>query len=274
MRRLSFVITGILALSMGGCGVFGGGDETATEIAPVPSPTVEATVQPSPEPLIAEQPGPRVPPDLIQSTNADQRVAQIQRSRQDPFALLPTTPIIETQAGAAGGGAGGGAAGGGATQVGQRSVPQLPGLPSPQGTGRPGSAVGAGTPGTLPGPLPPSITPITREGSPFATLPPLPQPDLATAVVVTGVVQVGDAVQAIVQAPNELTSRYVRAGQRLSNGQVLVKRIELNEGADPVVVLEQNGVEVFRAVGEGAPASGTPTAAAITPPQLVASQPF
>jgi hypothetical protein len=67
---------------------------------------------------------------------------------------------------------------------------------------------------------------------------------------VTGVIQVGGSYQAIVKAPNEPTSRYIGVGQRLSNGQVLVKRIEINAGGDPVVVLEENGVEVGRTVGE------------------------
>lgn len=78
---------------------------------------------------------------------------------------------------------------------------------------------------------------------------------------VTGVVQVGDSTYAIVNAPNEPTSRYVQAGQRLSNGQVLVRRIETG-GAEPRVVLEQYGIEVDRAVGEGGPASPSAPAAA------------
>jgi hypothetical protein len=88
---------------------------------------------------------------------------------------------------------------------------------------------------------------------------------LAQAVKVTGVVQIGSTVHAIVNAPNEPSSRYVRVGQRLSNGQVLVKRIEMNQGSEPVVVLEQNGVEVQTAVGEGGPAT-EPTAASATVP--------
>jgi hypothetical protein len=55
-------------------------------------------------------------------------------------------------------------------------------------------------------------------------------------------------------------------GQRLSNGQVLVKRIEVNNGASPVVILEQYGREVARRVGEKPVATpdqpGTPTAVA------------
>lgn len=77
---------------------------------------------------------------------------------------------------------------------------------------------------------------------------PIPDPTLARAVEVTGVIQVGSSYQAIVKAPDEPTSRYVSVGQRLSNGRVLVKRIESN-GSEPVVILEESGVEVVRAIG-------------------------
>jgi hypothetical protein len=80
---------------------------------------------------------------------------------------------------------------------------------------------------------------------------------MARAVKVMGVIQIGNTAHAIVQAPNEPTSRYVRVGQRLSNGEVLVKRIEMNRGAEePVVVLEQFGIEVPIAVGQGGPPPG------------------
>jgi hypothetical protein len=81
------------------------------------------------------------------------------------------------------------------------------------------------------------------------TMPPIPQPTLAREVEVTGVVTIGNTTQAIVKAPNEPTSRYVSVGQRLAGGQVLVKRIEMNPGSDPIVVLEENGIEVEVAVG-------------------------
>ncbi|MCD8488701.1 MAG: hypothetical protein LRZ84_18665 [Desertifilum sp.] len=84
---------------------------------------------------------------------------------------------------------------------------------------------------------------------PSLGLPALPDPDLANAVEVTGVIQFGGTAQAIVRAPLEPSSRYVGVGARLSNGQVLVKRIEMNSGATPVVILEQNGVEVAKPVG-------------------------
>ncbi|MDY6898274.1 MAG: hypothetical protein SWZ49_09385 [Cyanobacteriota bacterium] len=81
-------------------------------------------------------------------------------------------------------------------------------------------------------------------------LPPPPEPKLAQAVLVSGVVQVGNRPQAIIKVPSEPTSRYVQAGQRLASG-LLVKRIEMNEGSEPVVILEQYGIEVARLVGEG-----------------------
>jgi hypothetical protein len=51
-----------------------------------------------------------------------------------------------------------------------------------------------------------------------------------------------------VQSPDEPTGRYVAAGQRVAGGAVLVKRIDMR-GNEPVVVLEQNGVEVSHSVG-------------------------
>jgi hypothetical protein len=89
-------------------------------------------------------------------------------------------------------------------------------------------------------------------------------------------VQIGSTVHAIVNAPNEPSSRYVRAGQRLSNGQILVKRIELNEGSEPVVVLEQNGIEVTTEVGEGGTPAATPgqTASAAIFNSPIAANPF
>jgi hypothetical protein len=82
-----------------------------------------------------------------------------------------------------------------------------------------------------------------------------------------GVVQIGNTPYAIVQAPNEPTSRYVRPGQRLSNGEVLVRRIEMN-APEPVVVLEQVGVEVRIATGSGGPppSNGATTASLPLPP--------
>ncbi|MEO0489447.1 MAG: hypothetical protein AAFZ49_07785, partial [Cyanobacteria bacterium J06659_2] len=97
--------------------------------------------------------------------------------------------------------------------------------------------------------LPSGVNQTPGGVSPIQPLPSLPQPQLAQAVGVSGVVQVGNTTHAIVQAPGEPTSRYVTAGQRLSNGRILVKRIEIREGLEPRVILEENGIEVAVTVG-------------------------
>ena len=87
--------------------------------------------------------------------------------------------------------------------------------------------------------------------APSAVLPaPVPTVNLAQAIAVTGVVQAGSQTSVIVQVPNEATSRYAVVGDYLANGNVLVKRIEM-QGAEPVVVLEQNGAEFVKPIGSG-----------------------
>ena len=108
-----------------------------------------------------------------------------------------------------------------------------------------------------PNPPPPPVIPVVPPP------PPPPSTDLATGTEVSGVVKVGNETQVIVKVPNEPTSRYVKIGQRLSNGQVLVKRVDLKEGADPIVILEQNGVEVAKAVGEKPPSREQQPASAV-----------
>lgn len=71
----------------------------------------------------------------------------------------------------------------------------------------------------------------------------------AKNVVITGLIEFGDRIKLIVQEPEEISARYVEIGQYLSNGQVLVKRIEPGFPS-PTVILEQNGVEVPKVVGQ------------------------
>lgn len=92
-----------------------------------------------------------------------------------------------------------------------------------------------------------------------ATPPPPPQPEIARAVQVQGAVKIGNQVTAIVRAPNESTSRYVRPGQRIANNQVIVKRINIDQRPTPTVVLEEIGIdqEVIKNVEEGMTTAAT-----------------
>ncbi len=119
------------------------------------------------------------------------------------------------------------------------STQQVPSLPELPITGSPPAQWrGPGFPPTPPPPPPPPTPP-----------PPPPDTTIADGIEVSGVVQVGSQKQIIVKVPTEPTSRYVKIGQRLANGQVLVKRVDLKKGAEPVVVFEQSGVEISKEVG-------------------------
>ncbi len=249
MRRQTVIaLAGAIALAIGGCG-----GEPEAEVTTSPSPAASPSPTATPSPAASPAPGatkapftqpltaqaPNQVPGLIQPTKADERAKEIERrisdnrrtqARANPFATVPlkatsTAPMTEV-------------------------VPDLP-LP-PRALTSPFT--------TFPVPpvaLRPPAAPA-RPGGPTparpgdtAIVPPRPSTTLADAIVVTGVVQVDGNIFAIIQESNR-PSAYVRVGQRLANGLVLVKRIEISLGGEPSVVLEQNGVEVTKVVGEGA----------------------
>lgn len=281
MRQVSLVaILTALALGTGGCNLFGGGD-TATEtppdspvaVSPDASPGV---VEPLPEASPEATPRTATLPrdlDLIPSTSAEERVQAIQGNRNDPFSIIPTTPSVQispapgTEGTTPGGTTPGGTAPGGTTPGG--TAPGGRQTPAGQRPGTTGRSPGRTSPTQSPGGLAPipNLVPRSPTSSPAAAPPPPPppQPTLARAVEVLGVVQIGGTPYAIINAPNEPSSRYVREGQRLSNGQVAVKRIEVS-GPEPVVVFEQYGIEVITAVGGGgAPETTETSPAAVVP---------
>lgn len=233
-------------------------EEAPVESIPIPVPGDEAaTEEEFAEPLVpvAPQLSPIARADLIQSTDPNERLQQINRSRSDPFAVVPIpppppqvtappTPPAPTAAAPAGTTA---------TAPGGAASPGTPGAGSPVAAG-PGTTPGGpgrapGTPGAAPG-APGTGQPATPPS--LAPLPELPQPALAEAVQVSGVMTIGSENFAVVQT--SAGSQYVRVGQRVSNGRVLIKRIDLR-GSEPTVVLEENGIEVSRPVSAPVQAS-------------------
>ncbi len=91
---------------------------------------------------------------------------------------------------------------------------------------------------------------VVRTSNTKKVLPPPPPPDTraAQATQVTGTVEISGKLYAILTPADNPTSRSVQVGEFISNG-VQVKRIDTNS-EPPIVVLQQNGVEVFRAVGQ------------------------
>jgi hypothetical protein len=173
--------------------------------------------------------------DLIQSTNPQTRADAVQTERADPFAILPVPPppppAEQPEAPAA-----------------QQPAAQQPTAQQPAGQqpGAPGTPTAQQPAGQQPG------APGTPTAFPeIAPLPEIPQATTAATIQVSGIVQVGNDTYAIVQAPGEPTSRYARAGQRFANGQVLLKRIEMRGGGEPVVIFEENGVELAVSISDG-----------------------
>lgn len=114
--------------------------------------------------------------------------------------------------------------------------------------------------------------PMKQKPTKKTILPLAPQPKIARAVVVTGIVSIGEVPQAIIKAPNEPTSRYVQPGQRLMNG-VLVKRIEMRQGSNPTVILEEYGIEVVKQVGEKPAEESKPVTKASVSNYIVVQKP-
>ncbi|MFM2064358.1 MAG: hypothetical protein RLZZ507_4029 [Cyanobacteriota bacterium] len=254
--------TAILMLAIAGCTIGEDTPEASNTANPSSNPPVQgqkpAANAAFPNPVVSPKTNQALSPNnpgLIESTKGDLRADLVQKGRPDPFAEIVKPIGLETSI---------------STQ--QKEVPKLPPLPTaikPQ-TGQTGTLkqpptnpaqVGQNskpktTTAVVPKPKPP-LTPVLPKVLPQVVtkdpikpvLPTPPQPEAAQAVLVSGVVLIGRQPQAIIKVPDEPTSRYVQAGQRLGNG-VLIKRIEMNRGSDPVVVFEQFGIEVAKAVGE------------------------
>jgi len=318
-RQTLFALAGSIAIAIAGCGDSG----TETASSPSPSPTISPAPAASPSPAAGQNPAQRQqpfaqpltaqgsPPGLIKSTNADERVQQVQKNirnnraagttpaaplnaRTNPFAAVPLQVSAPAQI--------------------REVVPDLPTPPTaqtspftafppppvslrPPTTRRPITRPTAPRRGASPAPprrtttpSPPGGTasrptttpprpslPPTANRPPLASRPTAPTPPTgvspnataavptrpstpqADSIVVSGVVQVNGQVYAIIQESAGFPSTYVRVGQRLANGAVVVKRINITPGGEPTVVLEQNGVEVTKVVGEGAATGGVTT---------------
>jgi hypothetical protein len=247
----------LTSLALTGCTV--GETPTATNTAsPQPNSSLQTSspqATPAPpfnNPVVSTKPGLNSGSvaSLIQPTNSTERLVALRKGRIDPFGqIIEPIGSINTK-----------------SPIDKIKVPKLPPLPttsqpkpvdSPTAT-KPLTKLPTSLPTKLPKiaqkpqikPLLPTLLPGSVPSPKLKTLlPPAPQPETAKAVVVSGVILVGKVPQAIIKVPDEPTSRYVQPGQRLVNG-VLVKRIEMTQGGNPIVILEQYGIEVAKQVGE------------------------
>ncbi|NJR64593.1 MAG: hypothetical protein HC772_03530 [Leptolyngbyaceae cyanobacterium CRU_2_3] len=164
-------------------------------------------------------------PNLIPATPVSQRLPIVSTGRPDPFADLQMAPVMITRS---------------------SQPPAASPAPTVTATALPYPPQVSTLP-TLPMVQPPTTGTLPAVGVPSVGMPALPPMSLAQAIEVSGVVQTSSSTSIIVKVPDERTTRYVRVGDRLSNGRVLVKRVEM--GIEPVVILEQDGIETSKSVG-------------------------
>ncbi len=158
---------------------------------------------------------------LIPATNPDVRVRGSVRGRNDPFSVVSLNPRIE---------------------LAKKEEEK-------QASSSPNNQVNRDRVDQTS----PTQVQADRDRSNLADLPvppPAAEPTLAKNVIVSGLFEANGRTRIIVQAPEESSSRYVEQGQYLSNGQVLVKRIDKDSFPSPMVILEQSGVEVAKTIGE------------------------
>jgi hypothetical protein len=110
----------------------------------------------------------------------------------------------------------------------------------------PGTAPNKSTPEMTEGGGSVAIRNIPSEQAPMN----IPQPELAKSILVSGVSEVNGQTQVIIKLPSESFSRYVSLGERLMDGKVLVKRVQDFSGANPMVILEEEGIEIPRKIGD------------------------
>ena len=188
----------------------------------IPLATPAAQVAPSPRVSPPIQPLPV--PSLIPPTAPQERLPHITVGRAEPFSAIATAPTVRSTA------------------------PAIPPAPSP-----------APAPSVATNPIIPEptlVSPPRLAPSPVAInqIPAVPVPSAAAPpeIEVSGIVQIGNEISAIVRVPGESTSRSVREGESLAGG-IVVQRIEIGENQEPMVILERNGVQIARPVGSQSP---------------------
>ncbi len=220
MKKLPLILSvGSVALLLVGCPASNQANQSPppTQETPTPSPSPPAAQPPAFSGAVqpATEPTPPRVAGLIPATDPDQKRAEINRGRSDPFAPFPLQPNITITA--------------------EEKPPA--GTPAATAAAPPSASVGN---------RPTPRRPIVKAP------PPPPQPTEAEEVQVSGIVQLPTTAMAIVKAPGEATERRVIPGSTLSNGLILVKAIDTNPD-NPYIVLEQYGRTITRRLGDGVP---------------------
>jgi len=230
-KTVLLVLTVFIASMTGGCSFLGNAkkdfDESTSKPIPKIKSTPTATQAPIPETeeefadLEEDETPTQTIAGLIPTTDAETRVRNIIRGRQDPFSVVSLVPKIE--------------------------IEKQEELPQPNNNLNNRTNRDQNRPNQRPDT---NLDTSTNNNNQSPSLIDQFRAELAQQVIISGLYESGGSTKLIVQAPEENSSRYVEVGQYLSNGQILIKSIDRNHFPTPVVILEQSGVEVAKAIGE------------------------
>ena len=206
---------------------------------------------PSPQPIAsAPFPSPSVPPTLnspsklalTRPTNPDDRLRVIKSGRPDPFGSVGPVASVAS--------ANDSPTAGGNSPAPQQPLDRMANSYDKFLKGIAGTFNGKGTSGSPIGA--PTGDPTGGQGTsaPDVNLPSLPKAPEPAGVKVSGILVVGGEPRAIVQAPDEPTSRTVSIGDSLSGGKLMVKNIDTSNRAEPTVIFQQGDIEFSVAVGK------------------------
>jgi hypothetical protein len=203
----------------------------------------DASVNPSPQPVAsAPFPSPSVPPTLNVSkvaltrpTNPDERLRAIKSGRPDPFGSIGPEGRIASANGAYFGGNTSSPQRQDFDRMANRYDRYLRGLSGSSNSSSKGTS---------------GSQSASMSGLPGISLPSLPKAPEPAGVKVSGILVVGGEPRAIVQAPDEPTSRTVSIGDSLSGGKLFVKNIDTSNRNEPTVIFQQGSIEFSVAVGK------------------------
>jgi hypothetical protein len=225
----------LLSALVGGCGPLGGDNTSNTNVQPSPQPVASPAF---PKPTVPDAVKSPAKIALTRPTNPDDRLRVIKSGRNDPFLKLADSKTDAKEDGKPTNEA----------KPKEKLTPQEKYLKHATSSYdrfldkiseayvKPNKNKGSG-----------SSSSIASSGG--MNLPSLPsKPDLA-GVKVTGVVEIAGMPRAIVEAPDEKTSRTVGIGDSLSGGKLYVKNIDLSNRAEPMVIFQQGDTQFSVAVG-------------------------
>lgn len=230
----------LLSALVGGCGPLGG-DNTSNNVQPSPQPVASPAFPKPTVPSAVKSPAKIA---LTRPTNPDDRLRVIKSGRNDPFLKLADSKGTDGKDDKSKNEA----------KPKEKLTPQEKYLKHATSSYdrfldkvseayvKPNQNKGSGSSSSIA-----SSSSIGSSGG--INLPSLPsKPDLA-AVKVTGVVEIAGMPRAIVEAPDEKTSRTVGIGDSLSGGKLYVKNIDLSNRAEPMVIFQQGNTQFSVAVG-------------------------